>query len=436
MLKTLEEISPTKKRLKIQIPSETIENEIQKQLENLRRRSKIPGFRAGKAPLNLIEKRFGKEAETEALQKLIPQFYSSSIKEAELKPVAEPVFEQADEFKRKEPFNMTLLVEVMPKLESLNYEGIAVKDAEVKVEDGEVDDIVARLREERGVLEPSDGPLKEGEVAIIDYEVKGGQKKFESQVLKVGGPSTPEDFSRALLGKNKGDEFDLRLSLPGAPSEKGTEPTAVGTEAPNPASPEETEFHVAVKDTKKIKLPELDDEFAKGFSRENLEALKEHVRGEILNSKKLAQRKMQKAELMEKLVASHEFDPPASLLDREIEDLTEQAIMAGGGQITEEQRKTLRENTLRPQAVRNVKAAVLLELIGAREKVEVSEEEVKRRIAEISARSSLAPENVIKYYVSRHGSLDALRHAVYEEKVLDLLLEKARLEKPTGEDKK
>ncbi len=423
MLKTIEEVSSTKKRLKIEIPPQAIEKEISLSLEKLRQRTRIAGFRVGKAPLSLIEKKFGKEVEGEVLQKLIPKVYSETIKEANLRPVDNPVFEEMGDFKRQEPFNMTLLVEVMPGIGELNYAGVKVHEVETEVSDADVEDVLARLREDKAVFEPSEEPLSEGDIAILDYTVDGEEKKYEAHVFKVGGPTMPADFSRGLTGKKKGESFDITVNFPEDYPVKET-------------AGREVLFHVTLKDTKKVRLPELDDELAKDMGHTTLEELKTHIRGEIQKSKKLAARKMQKAEIMKKLIESHNFDAPEGLVEKELTGLVEEAATQKRGGSPDGEAEAPKEEDLqglrsglRENAVRNVKASLLLEMIGEREKVEVSEEDMKERISQIAQRLSIAPENVIKYYVSRHGSLDGLRHAVFEEKVLDLLLEKAQFEK-------
>ncbi len=101
MLKAVEDITTTKKRLKIEIPSEAIENEIQSGLRGVQKKAKLPGFRPGKAPLSLIEKRFGKDVEGEAMERLVPEYYANALKEADLKPVSRPEFEKKPELKRR-----------------------------------------------------------------------------------------------------------------------------------------------------------------------------------------------------------------------------------------------------------------------------------------------------------------------------------------------
>ncbi len=423
MLKTVEEVSPTQKRLLIEISAQDIEKEISASLEKVRRGARIAGFRPGKAPMSLIEKKFGREVESDVLQKLIPKAYSETISEAHLKPVDDPVFEKMGDFKRQEPFSVTVLVEVMPRIEGLNYEGIKVREIDAGVEDKDIDSILEGLRGERAVFEPTEGPLAEGDIAIMDYKIEGageeGEKEKTSQVFKLGSRTMPADFSRALTGRKKGEGLDVPIDFP--------EDYPVKEMAGR-----HTVFHVAIKDAKKAKIPALDDELAKDVGYENLEGLKAHVREHTAESKKQAVRKMQKAQIITKILEAHEFEAPRGLVERELRALVEEAAAREENPEMKPDIGALRK-TFEAAAQRNVKAGLLLELIGEREKVEVSDEDVKAKVADLGRRLSVPPENVVKYYVSRHGSLDGLRHAVFEEKVMELLLSKAEFEKEEGQ---
>ncbi|MGW8272940.1 MAG: trigger factor, partial [Thermodesulfovibrionales bacterium] len=147
MIKSLEDISETKKRLQVEIPADVIEKKIQHSLEEVRKQARIPGFRPGKVPISIIEKRYGKQVESEVVEKVVTEYYAEAIKEADLTPVANPEWENAD-FQRNQPLTMTFAVEVLPKIESLAYEGIEVRDEEIAVSDEDVENVLMRTRAE------------------------------------------------------------------------------------------------------------------------------------------------------------------------------------------------------------------------------------------------------------------------------------------------
>lgn len=416
MLRAVEEISTTKKRLMIEIPTDAIEKEIRDAFEKLRRKSTIPGFRTGKAPMELIEKKFGKEVEQDVLERVIPRGYVDALKEANLTPVGNPVLDEKGDFKRHQPFSMTLTVEVMPKIENLRYENIKVKDIPVTVSEPDVESVLRRQQEEKATYEPSDEPVGMNDLVVLDYTERDEGIEAKDQVFKVGGNMFPEEFSRNLVGKRKGEEFVTEITFPdGHPSPK--------------IAGKKVAMNVAVKDIKKIHLPAIDDELARDIGFENLEGMKKRIGEEIEKAKRNEVAKIQKGEILKKLIESYEFDVPESLVENEAAMLASTVMANKGQEETNEKDLDALKQEMRSNAVRNVKASVLIETIGKAQGVSVSEDELKNSILSISQRLSVSPENIMKFYVSRDGSLEGLKNSIFEDKVLDLVLSKAVVEK-------
>lgn len=415
MLKTVEDISTTKKRLTIEIPADTIEKEIRDSLEKLRLKAKIPGFRPGRAPIDLIEKRFGKEVESDVLDRVIPQGYVSALKEANITPVANPVLEEKIDFKRHHPISMKLTIEIMPKVDNLHYDNIKIKDINVAVNDSDIEGVLKRQQEEKATYEPSDGPVEMNDLIVLDYSAPDIEEK--DKIFKVGNSIFPDEFSQKLIGKNKGDKLTVETVFPDEhPYEK--------------LAGKSLAMEVAIKDIKKVNLPALDDELAKDAGFDNLEEMKRRIGEEILKAKKSEVAKIQKGEIIRKLIESHEFDAPESLIEQEAAMLAS-ASLANKGKETDSGDKELEalKQELRPDAVRNVKASLLIETIGREQGVSVTDDEVKNAIVSLSQKLSVSPENIMKFYISRDGSLDGLKSSLFEEKVLDLILSKAEVEK-------
>jgi trigger factor len=417
MIKTVEDISATKKRLRIEIPADMIEQEIRDSLEKLKRKTTIPGFRTGKAPIDLIEKRFGKEVESDVLERIIPQGYVDALREANIIPVANPVLEEKSDFKRRQPISMTLTVEVMPNIENLKYEEIPLKDIPVAVSDSDVESVLKRQQEEKATYEPSEGPVEMNDLIVVDYSSPGDGVEAKDQIVKVGGSMFPEEFTQKLVGRGKGEELSVEATFPeDHPLE-------------NLAGKHLT-MKVIIKDIKKVNLPAVDDELAKDTGFQNLDEMRKRIGEEIEKAKRNEVAKIQKAEIIRNLVESHEFDIPESLVERETEMLTSAALShrPEGAEPTEHELDALKQE-VRPNAVRNVKASLLIETIGKAQGVSVAEDEVKRAIISLAQRLSVSPEQIMKFYISRDGSLEGLKGSLFEEKVLDLILSKAKLEK-------
>jgi len=423
---TVEDISTTKKRLKIEIPADILEKEYSDSLNKIRQRARIPGFRQGKTPISIIEKRFGDEIRSEMLEKLVPTYYAQAVKDADISPVTMPKIEEGLDFKRNEPLSFSLTVEVRPKIDNLNYNGIRVADVAVSVEEAEIEDTVKGLQNDRAMFEAVDREVGEDDLLIIDY-VKidpSGEKELSTakdQVMNLGNKLTPRGILDAVLGKKKGDTLDITLPEMDIKEQKEVEEKG-------------NKLRITIKEVKEKKLPDLDDEFAKDFGHDSLSALKEKIREEILAAKEGNAKKQQKSRIVDTLVNNHIFDVPESLIQAELEHLimnektADKSEHHGNGTAAEKADAALAES-LRPKAMKNVRATVILDEIAGKEHISVSEAEMKDRIALFAKHLQATPDAIVNLFMTRDGSLDNLRHNIREEKVLDLLLSRAEITK-------
>jgi trigger factor len=413
LLKSLEDISATKKRIKIEIPAETIEAEIQKELIDVRKKARIPGFRPGKAPMTLIEKNFGPSVEAEVLDRVVPKGYVEALQEAGVKPLSHPVVEEKPDFKRNAPLSMTVTVEVRPKIENLNYDNLTVTETAIEVKDEEVDNALNNVAGEKATYESSDKPAEIGDLVTIDYIVKEDAAASKNDVvLKIGSGPYPETFFNALTGKKKDDKCEVEAEFT--------------SDSQSELAGKKLNFEITIKDVKKRNMPAIDDEFAKDLGFDDLSSLKERVQGNILSLKQREAESAKHKELLDKLIAEHDFEVPEGLVNQEIEEIASQ-IRAYGKQESSDD-ETLKAE-IKPNAERKVKASILLELIGEKEGVNVTEEEVKTEVLNMSQRYYTSPENIIKFYMSKDGSLDGIKQAVLERKVLNILADKAKATK-------
>lgn len=423
----IEDISTTRKRLKIEIPTDIIEKEYSESLDKVRQRSRIPGFRAGKAPLTLIEKKFGNDVKADIIDRLVPQYYSKAIKEAGFVPVTLPQFEGTLDLKRHEPLSFALTIEVRPKVGDLSYVGLKVEDIPVDVEEKEIEDTIKGLQEGRAMFEVVEREIREDDLIIIDY-VKldaTGEKELSSakdQVMNLGNNLTPKGILDELLGKKKGDVVEIVL------------PAVEGGEVDENA--QGNRLRITVKELKEKKLPLIDDELAKDFGHDSLDSLRGKVRDGILKAKKEKAAGEQKTKLLEALVKAHEFDIPETMLEHELHTMvvnekhrkSPQVGQATVGETSSVDDEKLAEE-LRPKAVHNVKATILLDMIAEKEVVSVTEEELKVRISMLARHLQTTPEAVINLFMTKDESLEGLRHSIRDEKVLDLILSKAEITK-------
>jgi trigger factor len=432
LLKSVEDINTTKKRLRVEIPSDVIEKEIEDSLEKVRQKAKIPGFRPGRAPINLIEKRFGKEVEAEVLDKVIPEYYSNALKEAELIPVTTPVFDEKIDFKRNNPVNLSLTVEVMPKIENLNYENIEIEDIPVVVDEAEVEEYLKKLREEKAVYEVSEKAVETDDLVTfeyLDYKIIGEESpsSLREQISQLGNEIFPPDIMERVIGKKKGEvvEFTTTFNEDFKTKELAGKTTAM---------------KVKINEIKKKNLPEIDDEFAKDLGFENIPEMKVKIKEKILAVKKEHIVRIQKAKIVNKILEAHNFEVPETLVKRELESLMmEESLSQKEPKETTlkmkspEQEKKDFENLqadMGSRAARNVQASIIIDAIGKKEGITVTDDEMNERVSLIAQRLSATPEAVMNFYKYKEGSLEGLRHSIYEDKVLDMLISKAVINPP------
>jgi trigger factor len=423
MKATVEDISSVKKKLHIQVLPDAIKLEMKKALADVAKKAKIPGFRTGKAPKDVVERHYAAEIQSEVMNRLISESYLQALKENDLSPVEMPNITNISPLEKDAPLNYSAVVEVRPRIDLGAYEGIEVKEAPVAVSDEELGQTVDRLREMYAQLEVVEGQaLDKGHTAIIDFEgfregrsIEGA--KAQDHLLHLGTGSLIPGFEEQLIGMNKGETREINVDFP---ADYGNKDLA-GKDA---------KFTVTLKEVKKKVMPELNDEFAKDIGdHKTVDELKARIKEDIAIRKKNEQVSAQREELLTKLIGAHTFDVPQGMVDRELNSMARQHVtrMARQGidvQKTFDVAKFRLEH--RDLAVRRVKGTLLLDVIADKEKIEVSDAEVNAAMVAMARNAGQKLEAVKQYYESQEGGMEDLRSSLAEEKTLSLLLSKAK----------
>ncbi len=417
MQKTVEDINPTKKRFTVEIPADLIESRITEKLRQYGRTARIPGFRPGKAPLSILNRKFGKEVETEVLERVIPEYYFKAIQEEKVTPVSPPVFEDYD-FKRNTPFRMTFTVEIRPEIPDLEYEGLTVTDEEIEVTEEEVENTLERLKAEKSTYEKTDDPIRQDDLVVVDYRIVEEDQEVKDQFIKIGTDIIPQEISDELTGKKAGEAFKVTATFPeDYMNEKlqGKTLTLEGT----------------IKETKRLSEAEINDEFARDLGFEDVEKLREQVRESILKAKEEILENRQKGEILSKLLESHEIDLPEGLVNNEISMIENEEKRKNPDINIEEKADEIRE-----RAMKSVKTNLILDIIAEKENVQVSDEELRTKILELSQKFYMSPDDFIKMYLPDENALYGFKENLIREKTIDLLLEKAKKVKAEKEETK
>lgn len=411
MLKNIEHLSPTKKRLAIHIPQEAVAQEINQQYASIRQEARFPGFRKGHAPMTLVKKQYANAVKADALDRLVPRYFMQAMDEAKLKPLASPMLESGLEgFSPDAALDIIFTIEVMPDTPDLKYTGVKIKDIPIKIEDNDIDDTLAKFQRDRAKHVPIDAAIAHGHVVEFEYTIKGEEGEPRQDALEIGNPGVLEAFNQNLTGKKKGDSVEFTVEFPATFSTKEL-------------AGKSKDFSVTVKEVKEVVPPALDDEFAKDMDFDSLAELRAQIKTRLEESQQKYIDNILKGALVNQILEAHPLDVPESMLEAEITSLLTKARGAGDQKPEAEIRAEMEA-----VARRNVQASLLLRIVAEREDLSVEDKEVEARVMEFASRMHMPPESVIRYFVARDGSLDGLRNNVLEDKVLALLLEKAERE--------
>lgn len=421
----VEEISPVKRSLKIEVPEEVVAREISAAYSDLNQRVRIPGFRPGKAPLSLLEKRYGPSVEEDVIRRLIPDYYQRAIRETGLRPVELPAIEKV-ELKKNAPFSFTAMVEITPAIQLGTVAGLKASRPKMEVTNIELDKALEALQEQQAQLAacPDGHRIAEKDFVLMDFEgtvdgrpLPGGPR--QNELLQIGSKATLPGFEEQLIHHQRGDRVKVQATFP------KDYPRAELAGRP-------VEFNVTIREVKQKILPALDDEFAKDAGNfASLDQLKTQLRKDLTARMKREEERMVKAALLKQLTETHRFEVPASLVEREVQEAL--------GRLQQHLPKgvTLDEAKIDPQAFREevgpaarekVKGRLILQAIANQERLTVTGGEVDSALRQTAQELKVSPEDVRRLILSQEGTLDVFKDRLREEKALDWVASKAVIE--------
>jgi len=427
------ELGPVKRALKIEVPEDAVNQEFDRVYTDLKHQVRVPGFRPGKAPVAMLEKRYAKAVEQDVIQRLVPIYYQKAIQEAGVAPVLVEISPmERMKANRNASLTFTATVEIKPSIELRDYRPpnpISLKPDSRTITDQDVDKALDRFREQQSRLEaaPSGTLLAEGLYAVVtiegavDGEPVEGSKK-EGHLHKVGSqePVLGLAIDDVLVGKQEGDRAELQQEY-------------AATHPDTRLAGKVVTFHLSILGVKQKILPPLDDEFAKDCGEyENLDVLKDMIRSELESVLKRDIEEGYKDRIMERLLEMHHFDLPETLVEREIRTLVRQRVMEEqrkkGGKFSmddqiqmEEQAKRLQQEVA-PGAQKRVKLGLVLEAIADKEGISVSEQEIEEEFTKL-AKGLQVPLDDIRKMVESGGesSLQEFEDRIRAEKALQLV---------------
>jgi len=418
MMVSVETVSGLERRMKVQVPAERIEKEVDSRLERYGRTAKIKGFRPGKVPMKVIRQRYGGQVRQEVLGEVLQASYFEAISQEKLRPAGNPRIEPGNA-EQGQDLEYVATFEVYPEVDLKSHEGIAVEKPVADIGDSDIDDMIESLRRQRAEWEEIEAAADVGHRLIVKFEgtlegeaFAGGSGDEVPVVLGEGGMLP--DFEAGLTGMQSGEERDIRVAFP---EDYGAEHLAGRT----------ADFHVTALRVEQQRLPEVDDEFCAAFGiREGgVGKLREEVLDSMRREAEQTVHRKLKEQIMDGLLAGNEVDLPAVLVEDEIRSLRDATARRMGIDPADASKLPPRE-TFEEPARRRVKLGLLVAEVIRRAEIELDKNRVRERIRELAA-DYRNPEEVVKLYTSNRQMMDRLEMEVMEEQVVDWLLERANL---------
>ena len=418
----IDEISPVQRKIRVELPAETVANEFSRAYEDLRRRVRIKGFRAGKAPRGVLQGIYGDELKGQVQSQLVEESLGEVIKERGLQIVSRPEIE-ANDLVEGSAFSFSAVFEIKPPIEVKDYLAIAVEKVKLFVTDDQVDEALRRLQESHARLEPVENRtiVQPGDFITLDFEGSIAGKPFqggkgENYFLEVGGGQALPQFEEAVIGLTQGVPTKIQVAYP----ENYSNDELAG---------KTVDFSVMVREIKQKVLPELDDDFAKDHGEcGSLVELRAAIRSRLKDELEHIQKEELKEQIIGRLIGTCSFAPPPTMVERQTRYLMERYQNRGLGQSVsgpqtppslEETRKTLEG-----RALRQVQATLLVEKISQLENITVSDKEVQERVDNLTRAAGDRAKTVREAY-SRPDTRDDLRAQMVFDRTLGFLLERA-----------
>jgi len=413
-----------KKELVIEIPVDVVQRETDTVAGQFAKRARIPGFRPGHAPASLVRRRFRDDIRSEIAQTLIPRFFQTAVKEQKWEVVGQPRFEDL-KFEDDQPLTCKASFEIYPDFELQPYRELEVEEVQAEVADADVDKAVADLRESAATFEVvTDRPAADGDHLTVNYQGQdasqpgGAPTEAKEAEIHLGGKHTVEAFTENLRGVMPGDVRQFPVTYPADYPQKTLAGKTLG-------------YRVEVQSIKRKVVPPADDELAKSVSEfATLEELRTKLRQDLQEKAKRESEIGAKQKLAEKLLEAHQFPVPDVLveaqMDRKIEQTLGQLLSQGiDPRETEVDWKKLREE-VRPQAEKEVRAALVLTRVADAEKIELTEEESDDVIREMAKERRMTAAE-LKTRLTRDGKLDTLKSTRRNQKALDFIYRNAKI---------
>ncbi|MBX9829425.1 MAG: trigger factor [Xanthobacteraceae bacterium] len=421
-----------KREFKVVVPMADLASKVDARLDQLKNQVRINGFRPGKVPVTHLKRLYGRSVMAETIEQAVREANSQIVTERGFKLVREPQVKLPEEkdaveqvIEGKTDLAYTVAIEILPPIELADFKGIAVERLNAEVTDAEVDEAVQRIAEQsRPFTAKGEGAKAEnGDRAVIDFTGKIDGTPFEGGTggdvtLHLGSGTFIPGFEDQLVGAAAGEQRTIKVTFP-------------QTYPAQHLAGKEAEFDVTVKSLEAPQPVTLNDEFAKSLGLESLAKLREMVKGRLTQEHGAMSRQKVKRLLLDQLDAKHKFDPPPSLVEDEFNNVwkTIQDDLQSRKRTFEDEGTTEEKarEEYRGIAERRVRLGLVIAEIGEKNGIKVTDEELSRAVMERARQMPGQEQRVWEFYRNNPDALASLRAPIFEDKVIDYILELAKV---------
>ena len=417
----------------IKVPASELQAKLDERIEEIRPQMKLKGFRPGKVPASHVRKMYGQDLMGELINKLVTETNQKALEDNELRPAGQPDVQIDGDMeavvKGEADLSYNMNVDVMPEFEPADVTKLTITRPVAEVSQEQIDEALARIAEQNTQYEPraKTAKAKDDDAVVMDFVGKIDGEAFEGgsaeqQTLVLGSGQFIPGFEDQLVGVKAGEEKEVTVTFP---EEYGAEHLA-GKEAV---------FEVKVHEVRAPKTADVDDEFAKGLGLEGLEQLTGLVKDQLKAEHDGASRAKAKRNLLDQLDEAHSFDLPPNMVEQEFNQIWQQlqAEMDAGRTADEDKDKSEDElkEEYRKIAERRVRLGLVLAEIGRVADVRISEQEVNQALVREARQYPGQEQQVVEFFRNNPGAMAQLRAPIYEDKVVDHILEVAEITEET-----
>ncbi|MFN3607423.1 MAG: trigger factor [Hyphomonas sp.] len=417
----------------VKVPVSELQAKLDARIEEIRPQMRLKGFRPGKVPAAHVRKMYGRDLMGEVIDKLVNETNQKALEENSLRPAGTPNVDMQADIEKvvtgKEDLSYQMHVDVMPEFTPVDVATLTIERPVAEIADEQIDESLARIAEQNIKYEPrAEGEAsQDGDAVIVDFVGKIDGEAFEGgsaeqQSVVLGANRFIPGFEEQLLGVKAGEEKELNVSFP----EDYPAANLAGKAAV---------FETKIHEVRAPQTPEINDEFATGLGLESLEQLRGLVKDQLQNEHNTASRSKAKRDLLDKLDAAHDFDLPPGMVEQEFEQIWQQLQREmDAGRVSDEE-KAKPEDELKAEyrkiAERRVRLGLVLAEVGRLADVRISEAEVNQALIREARQYPGQEREVVQFFQKNPGAMAQLRAPIYEDKVVDHILDTAKVEEKT-----